>query len=182
MIYSIPLLPYLKLREEAEVIRASRARTKTKVKKIPARFVSVNDMYPINRFGHGVRLSDEGRIYKAYIYDELAKQVGDAPSFEYYDCTYVFYMTHEMMFTGDDEMRRIDVSNMLKAAEDAVFEFLLEDDSKVLSIHGFKRLTLEDPRLVVTVSMAQLGDPITVSGGFANSYELEHGKVLYRGV
>lgn len=158
--YSIPLLPFLVIREEEEEKRAARARTPRtrKIKKIPKRFVSVNTMYPIHPHTRRKRLSDEGRLYKDYIYKCMEEQERtQAPSFEYYDCTYTFFMTDDMILTKDGDLaKKHDVSNLIKAAEDAVFDYLLDDDSRVLSVHGHKQLTASDPRLVVTLKPTHL--------------------------
>jgi len=181
--YEIPLLPFIEKREEHEKIRASRARNpkKQKVKKIPIRFVSVNNMYPVSPFGRGKYLSDEGRLWKEYIKEMLEEQDNGVPFVfgeDFYEISYIFYMTHEMLYTKDDNLRKIDVSNMLKAAEDALFDYLLDDDSSVVSIHGHKRLTLEDPKAVFLVSPADITDGILHKEKTIDTYKLEHNEAL----
>jgi len=161
-IYNIQFEEYFKRREEQEKLRASRARTRTKINKIPVRFPSVNNMYPINRTGSGKRISAEGRVFKNYIYDELDRQDNGSPFFAtYYECSYIYYHTNEMLFYKNGEPKKVDVSNYLKATEDAVFDYLMENDSLVTAIHGYKRLIQASlPRLVVIVSEARLDDCI----------------------
>lgn len=170
--FSIDLLPFIKIRQEHEVKRASRARKKTKVREIPLRFPSVNTMYPIARH-RGKYLSDEGRLYKEYIGEELDKIQFKIPHWHMYYVTYVFFMTHEMMYKKDGDLSEHDVSNFLKGTEDALFGWLLESDATVLDVHGSKRLTVNDPKLVILMSEAREGDPIFHQGRTYDPYELE---------
>ena len=124
-IYTIPLLPLITRLQELEEKRAANARKRTRVRKIPTSFLSVNRMYPIARGGRGKRLSTEGREYKKYIAECMTKQ---------------------------DEPRDVDLSNMFKAAEDGIFEHLMESDSRVSHIVGYKRLTEEEPKLFVVLT------------------------------
>lgn len=171
--YPVPLLPYLQRREEHEIARASRARSRTKVKSIPKRFATVNHMYPVNRRTGGKYLSDEGRIYKEYIQDVLTDTGIIPPPFENYECGYVFFMSHDMLYTKHQELQEIDVSNMLKAAEDALFEFLMENDCLVASIHGYKRLTLAEPKLVVLLTEGDCTGPVYFAGQAFDTAALE---------
>lgn len=181
--YDIYLDPFLSKREEYEEVRASRARSEKtrKIRKVQRRFVSVNNMYPISR-GGGKRLSAEGRIYKEYI-SEVMRAVDEVRETslklcDYYTCCYVFFMTQDMLFYKNGELRRVDVSNMLKAAEDAVFEHMLEDDSLVVSISGHKRLTVEEPKLTVLIEKGDVAGPIDFCGCRFDTSSLEYGKVL----
>ncbi len=182
--YDIPLLPYIKIREEEEEKRAAKAiKPQTrKIRKIHLRYPSVNNMYPIRNSGRGKRLSDEGRIFKEYVYDTM-KALDEARyvrplRFESFECSYIYFMTHEMLFKNDGDLRKTDVSNYLKATEDAVFEFLLEDDSNVVSIHGYKRLTMDEPKLVVLISPDEATNGIHHSDTWYSYEELTDGAVL----
>ncbi len=159
-------MPFFEERKKHEAIRASRARKHKKVKKIPYRFPSVNQMYPVNPRSRGKYLSDEGRIYKDHIYKSLGKiDVGDMFIAEYYEVSYIFFMTYDMMFTEDHELRDVDVSNFLKATEDALFEYLMESDCRVIGIHGYKRVTLDEcPKLFILISSSALEDDIDHQG------------------
>lgn len=178
--FSFDLLPYIEERKAYEVLRASRARTRTKVKNIPIRFPSVNKMYPPNGRRPGRHLSDEGRIYKAYIAKCLDKSQFKIPSWDRYYVTYVFFMTHEMMFTKNGDVSEHDVSNFLKATEDALFEWLLESDATVLDVHGSKRLTVNDPKVVILMSEARDGDCVFHRGQAFDTFELETDEQLVR--
>lgn len=176
--YDILLPPLIDRLQKAEYSRALKARkeSKQKPKTITSHFVSVNSMYPISRGRGSKYLSTEGKVYKDYI-DEMMGATDAArsttPIFDMYECSYVFYFSHEMMFNKDDSLKEKDVSNLLKAAEDAVFEYLLESDATVMSIHGYKRLTVGDPRLVVLLSPATMEDTIRHGGGEFDPYDLE---------
>lgn len=165
--YDIELDPFVAKREVAEDIRVAKARKRTRRKRINRSFVSVNRMYPINRFAGTKYLSPEGAAYKDYIADvmgEMDELLGPTKlSSDGYEVTYVFFMTHDMMFTKAGDFRDVDVSNMLKAAEDAVFDFILEKDSTVVSIHGHKRVA-EFPKLVVLLSYGTADSDISHCG------------------
>ncbi len=90
---------------------------------------------------------DEVRDRKVLLYDA-------------YECSYIYLMTQEMLYTKAGEFKEEDVSNFLKASEDAVFEYMLENDKNVVTIHGHKRLTLLDPLLVVLVSEGFIDDTV----------------------
>lgn len=175
-VFTILLRPFIIRLQEIEEIRASRARKNKRVKKIGDHFPSVNTMYPINRRTARKYLSPEGRAYKDYIQEELDKSLSASSrslQWELYDCTYVFYMTHEMLFTKDGNFAQHDVSNFLKATEDAVFDWLLESDAQVLGVHGFKKLTVDEPKLVGLISPSSEGAPIYHQGVTIDPYELE---------
>jgi len=175
--YEIPLLPYFKEREAHEVVRASNARKHKNVKKIVHRFPSINNMYPINRRSGSKYLSTEGRLYKDYIYSKLLEadeEFGEILTTQYYEVSYICFMSHLMMFTKEGELREVDVSNILKSTEDAFFEYLLESDSRVLSTHIYKREALE-PRLVILASPADFCEPIYHRGRI---YSTANGRLL----
>lgn len=180
--YKIPFRDYFTRREQHEQRRASRARTPKGrvVRSIPKRFITVNHMYASARKSGTRFLSAEGKIYKEYISDRMAELDRERPPLvlDTYEVAYVFFMTYEMMYTKHGDLRKVDVGNMLKATEDAVFEYLLAEDSTVLGIHGYKTLTIdEEPKLLVLLKEA---DPDTISfGGRSYSFEeLEYGSVL----
>lgn len=169
----------MELRREQEKLRAARARKHTKVKKIPRRFVSVNKMYPIDRRRGRKYLSPEGSLFKEYLYETMLAQDANRAigSATYYDCHYVFFMDHEMLFKkGDvlDEDKEKDVSNLLKATEDGVFEYLLENDCLATDVHGHKRLTLDEPKVVVLLSPSDIAGPLWIHGQRIDCHEFEH--------
>ena len=169
------LLPFIKRMQEHEVERASRARKdkRKRVKKIPIHFPSVNTMYPINRHAGRKYLSDEGRIYKEYISECLDNSSFKIPPWYGYNVTYVFYMTHDMMYTKSGDVSQHDVSNYLKGTEDALFEWILESDANVFDVHGSKRMTVDDPKVVILLSEGKDGDPVFHGGTRFDPYELE---------
>lgn len=176
----IPLLPFIEVRKDHEAKRAARARKRTKVKKITTRYPSVNTMYPVNKRTGSKYLSAEGELWRDYISEELDKQVTFSNvDWRCFDCTYVFYMTHEMMFTKAGEFSEHDVSNFLKGTEDALFNWLLESDARVTDVAGHKRLTVDDPKLVILISPASEDGPIYHREHCVDSYDLEtNGKLL----
>lgn len=176
--YDILLPPFLELREEAEEIRALRARTekRKRIKKTPVRFCSVNTMYPVNRRTGRKYLSKEGELWKDYIFDVCDKADEKAtPLEDYYECSYIFYMLHEMIFTkGGELLERNDVTNFLKASEDGIFTYLDENDAQAVSVHGYKRLTVDVPKMVVLLSPADLlKDGIYHAGRYVDAYDFE---------
>ncbi len=183
--YDIDLDPFIELRKRLEEIRALKATKNKKQKKIQRRFVSVNSMYPINRHAGCKYLSAEGLAYKDYIHEVLGglDEFFRFPRFrtDAYESTYVFYMTYDMMFTKQGDFRDVDVTNMFKAAEDAVFEHLLESDKRVVSIHGYKRVTKTNPKLIVLLSPAKEGDSIHHAGFDVSPVELENDAGLLQG-
>lgn len=172
--FDIELIPFIVERQEEEEKRAARARKNTRVKKIPVRYPSVNTMYPVDKRRGRKYLSKEGEMYKEYIDQELTKQ-GKPPYWGYFDVTYVFYMTHDMMYTKRGTLTEHDVSNFLKATEDALFEWMLESDKTVMSVHGHKRLTVNDPKLVILMSPSHDSDVVYHRDRVFDSYDLEVG-------
>ena len=172
--YEIPLLPFFKILEANEVTRAAGARKHKKVKKITHRFPSVNRIYQSNRFSGRRFLSTEGKLYKDYIYDVLDQSDAKIVPDLYFEVSYIFFMTQEMMFKKDGDLRDVDVSNMLKAAEDALFEYLQESDSSVLSTHAYKLLASK-PKLVILLSGAEIREAIFHQTGV---YEIDVGRLL----
>jgi len=178
ILYYVPLLPYIERLRDYEVKRAERGRSPRtrKVRNIPVRFVSVNRMYPIHPHARTKRLSKEGEIFKDYVYECMElhdkSMCRCLPTCDLYECTYVYYLTQSMLFTKSGDLRQEDVSNFLKATEDAVFDYLLEDDSQVLGISGYKRMTVGDPALVIMLSASDLDDPVKVSGDSFDPYHL----------
>lgn len=172
--FDIDLLPFIAERRVEEEKRAARARKRTKVRKIPVRYPSVNTMYPVDKRRGRKYLSKEGEMYKEYIDEKLSEQ-GKPPNWDRYDVTYVFYMTHEMMYTKRGELLEQDVSNFLKATEDALFEWMLESDRTVMSVHGHKRLTVNDPKLVILASPSSESDAIYHREFKFDPYDLEVG-------
>lgn len=173
--FDIDLLPFIARREDAEKKRAARARKHKKVRRISTRYPSVNTMYPIDRRRGRKYLSKEGELYKDYIDEELSKQSDSVPPWDRYDVSYVYYMTHEMMYTKEEELSEHDVSNFLKATEDALFDWLLESDRTVMSVHGHKRLTVNEPKLVVLMSPSSESDVIHHREYVFDPYDLEIG-------
>lgn len=173
--YEIPLLPFIEKRKEDEIQRAANARKHKKVKSIPIRFPSVNTMYPINPRLKRKYPSKECETYKAHI-DECLMGF-DFPQFNMYDVTYVFYMTHEMMFTKAGELSNNDVSNYLKGTEDALFDWMLESDKLVMTVRGCKRLTSNDPKVIILVSESDATDFIYHRDHVFDPYELETAEV-----
>ncbi len=176
--FDIDLLPLIEILQEAEGLRASRARSdkRKKVKTVPCRFVSVNRMYPVNPRTHGKYLSTEGRHYKEYIVDKLNEAALDDIRFLFkatsFEVSYVFMMTDSMMFTKDRVFREVDVTNMFKAVEDAVFDFLMESDATVLDVHGYKRVTAGDPKVIILISPQELQGTIYHQGKIVAFEEL----------
>lgn len=171
--FDIDLLPFIELRRVKEKERAARARKRTKVRNIKVRYPSVNTMYPINRHLGRKYLSPEGLLYKEYIDESLTDQGGVPPLWDSYDVSYIFYMTHDMLYTKRGELAEHDVSNFLKATEDALFEWLLESDKTTTSVHGYKRLTVNDPKLVILMSPSSETDDIYHREHIFDSYGLE---------
>jgi len=186
--YDIPLLPLVDILQEEEVKRAARARKerRKKVKKIPCRYLSVNRMYAVIPKTSQRRLSKEGKLFKEYIGEQM-KLIDEArdwgvTTFEFFDCTYVFFMTPSMFFYKNGDAKTEDVSNFLKGTEDAVFDHLLEDDKYVVSIHGHKRLCDGPPKLVVLVSEASYTDSIWHQGVVGTPTEWEVGEGVYQSI
>lgn len=172
--FDIPLLPFISQRCEEEKKRAARARKHNKVRRIPVRYPSVNTMYPIDKRRGRKYLSKEGEMYKEYI-DVTLTSKGKVPYWDHFDVTYVFYMTHDMMYTKRGELTEHDVSNFLKATEDALFEWMLESDKTVMSVHGHKRLTVNDPKLVILMSPSSESDTVYHRDLAFDPYDLEVG-------
>lgn len=59
------------------------------------------------------------------------------------------YFTADKVFTKDGKVKRNDASNRLKAAEDALFERLYCDDSKVFRACIEKRITTGQPQCII---------------------------------
>jgi Holliday junction resolvase RusA-like endonuclease len=172
--YSVDLLPFIQIRKEHEVERAAKARKRTKIKKISVRFPSVNTMYGFNRFSKRRFLSSEGKDYKEYLAKALDKSgKGVLPHCCKYDVTYLFFMTEEMLFKKNGDIAEHDVSNFLKATEDALFEWMMESDSAVMGVHGYKRLTVNDPKLVILISKSCETDVVYHNGNKFDPYDLE---------
>ncbi len=171
----IALLPFIERRKDQEEKRAANARNHKKVRNIPIRYPSVNTMYPFSKRTGRKYLSPEGLLYKDYIYEELDKQFDNIPGWDQFDVSYVFYMTHEMMYKKDGDLSEHDVSNFLKATEDALFDWLLESDATVMSVHGHKRLTVNDPKIVILISPSSEADVIHHRGIRFDPYDLEVG-------
>ena len=169
----ITLLPFIEKRKIAEVKRAANARKHKKIRGIPVRYPSVNTMYPFSKRTGRKYLSGEGEMYKEYIDEELTKQFDGIPDWDKFEVSYVFYMTDEMMFKKNGDLSEHDVSNFLKATEDALFDWLLESDGTVMSVHGHKRLTVNDPRIVILISPAIEVGTIHHQGIAFDPYDLE---------
>lgn len=171
--YTISLEPYFSRRGDEEKKRAARARSdkRKKVKKIPRRICSVNNMYPINPRTKSKYLSAEGRIFKEYIVECLEEQDlvngNHVPPYDLYLCTYIYYMTREMLLLKNGDMKKTDVTNYLKATEDAIFSHFMGDDSLVVDVSGHKRLVEHNPRIVILVSEGiSLEEPVFHAGKF----------------
>lgn len=173
--FDVPLLPFIERRKLQEAARALRARTPRgrRIKPVPVRYPSVNTMYPINKRIGRKYLSPEGELYKDYIYEALLQQSETYPSYHMYDISYVYFMTHDMMYTKGGELSEHDVSNFLKATEDALFDWLMESDRSVMSIHGHKRLTVNEPKIVILISESKENDLVFHRGESFDPYDLE---------
>ena len=158
--FDIELLPFIALRQKSEEARALRARKRKKVRKIPLSYISTNRMWAVNKRTGTLYLSTEGEQWKQYVSDVLYEQSGSSTLFDGYDVTYVFYHTREMMYTRAGEIHEVDVSNYLKATEDALFEWLLESDAFVFDIKGYKRVIDKNPKLVILMSESNPRDVI----------------------
>lgn len=132
-------------------------------------------MYPIDKKRGRKYLSPEGELYKEYIDEVLTEQASRFPGWDFFDVSYVFYMTYEMLFLKNGELSEHDVSNFLKATEDALFDWMMESDKTVMSVHGHKRLTVNDPKLVILLSQSSECDKIYHREHVFDPYDLEVG-------
>ena len=69
----------------------------------------------------------------------------------FYSCVYVFGFSNEMLYYKNGNLREVDVSNCIKVTEDAVFQYLSEDDSQVIDVSAYKAKT-DRPQLTVILS------------------------------
>ena len=116
-------------------------------------------------------LSKEGKAYKAFIKEALEVQDrnhGGPLDFEFCEITFLFLLPKvrgrgegQAFFFKNGKPRRLDVSNFIKLLEDAIAEHNGLDDSRHISIHGYKRIHPEDRAEVrVYLSDANVDDPV----------------------
>lgn len=107
---------------------------------IPFSAWSLNQAYPTNHAG--VRYNPPECVqYRASIRRCLELQCPEGikiPKNAMVDCQYSFFFLREELWTQDGKPQRKDLSNLFKAIEDAVFDWLGVDDSSVFRIVGEK--------------------------------------------
>lgn len=119
--------------------------------RIPWAAVSLNAAYA-TRFGQARRFLVP--VYKDF--KELVKEVlkdedrgRQPPQYLTYRCSYLFLYEEPELFSDartktkalqmDEVLTSIDISNLFKMVEDALFEYLQQKDSRVTDLHGFKK-------------------------------------------
>jgi Holliday junction resolvase RusA-like endonuclease len=110
---------------------------------------SVNRLYANSSKGR--RITEEGEAYKMAVMQKLMLEGARARCPE---GPYVF-----SLWILVPDRRRRDVSNMIKALEDAVSEYLLYDDSSHYVLHLYKGMDRKNPRAVIRLEQKTLPIP-----------------------
>ena len=124
---------------------------------------STNRIYGINKWG-GKYLRKEGKAYRNRVKDECRSQwmlkpealrgiSGDKP----YDIEYWFFLPKLRNKTFGNQQsgaksrfRKVDVTNLVKVIEDAIFECLGIDDRCAFNVHLYKRES-DEPGVLVYI-------------------------------
>jgi len=123
--------------------------------KIPLEAVSLNQLYPSNKSGRRF-LSASGKEYKEHVFHAtrkaLAKTEFTIDQNKHFLTLEIFFYTSKLL-TKESKIskNKPDLSNCVKALEDAVFEAIGLDDYLVLGFDGIHQLPSVDPMIVVIV-------------------------------
>lgn len=106
------------------------------------RAFSERKLDPKIKYGNQKQIKDTMRGYDDTVY-------GGPPVYETYATRYIFLLPRETMVSKEKKLKKVDVTNLIKIAEDAVFEYLSErdgdlDDRLVMNCDAIKMVTPRD--------------------------------------
>ena len=114
--------------------------------------ISLNNIYPTGKGGKRYLRKDVKQL-KKMIQDALwaldMQQKKKPLVSPFYEVVLIVWMPHDRFFFKNGKVRKLDVSNMIKVIEDALFEYIKQgNDSQVLTVSVNKRIHPKDESLV----------------------------------
>ncbi len=108
-------------------------------------FVSVNSMYITIRGNKGKTLSTQCRTQKAQILAslqtlKLLDRLNNPDDIVSFSASYDFHCKEKKIYTKSRDLKKFDVSNLIKSVEDSICDYLGIDDSKCYKIESEKHI------------------------------------------